>query len=173
MNESKGERAAAGESNFAPKWSLRGLAQRWRKTMRGPGDFLLALAIGRFIRRAPAELDSAALPELLARVRSAPRPAARDLAAAVERVHRLQSAWLRLPFFRARDNCYVRALTFYRFLDARGSDMRVHFIVEPAAKKGERLKGHAWVTVDGVVVGGLPPGLSEQARPIYTFPPLP
>jgi hypothetical protein len=171
MNESNGERAAAGESNFAPKWSPRGLAQRWRKTIRAPGDFPLALKIGYFLRRAPAALESLSLPALLGQLRAAPRPAARDLVAGVERINRLQNAWLRLPFFRARDNCYLRTLTLYRYLDPGRRDMRVHFVVDPAEKKGERLKGHAWVTVDGQVVGGSPPDLSARAKPIYTFPP--
>jgi len=173
MKESHKPLAAASpdELNLAPKWTPRGLAQRWRRAIQRPGDIALALKIGRFIRRVPNDLDPIALPELLAKLRAAPRPAARDLAADLQRINRLQNAWLRLPFFRSRDNCYLRTFTFYRFLDPGGSDMRVHFVVEPAERKGERLKGHAWVTVDGRVVVGLPPGLGERARPIYTFPP--
>jgi hypothetical protein len=159
------------ESMLASKWSLRGLVQRWRRTIRGTGDFALALRVGLFIWRAPTDLDAIALPELLAKLRAAPRPAARELAADIERIKRLQNAWLRLPFFRSRDNCYLRTFTFYRFLDPGGSDMRVHFVVEPSEKTGERLKGHAWVTVDGKVVGGLPPALGARAQQIYSFPP--
>jgi hypothetical protein len=159
------------ESMLAPKWSLRGLVQRWRRTIRGTGDFSLALRVGLFIWRAPTDLDAIALPELLAKLRAAPRPAAREFAADIERIKRLQNAWLRLPFFRSRDNCYLRTFTFYRFLDPGGSDMRVHFVVEPSEKKGGRLKGHAWVTVDGKVVGGLPPALGARAQQIYSFPP--
>jgi hypothetical protein len=174
MKESSVTRGAAppAESKLAPKWSPRGLVQRWRKTMRTPGDFQLALRIGRFIWRVPTEFDPIALPDLLAKLRAAPRPVARDLVADIERIKRLQNAWLRLPFFRSRDNCYLRTFTFYRFLDPGGRDMRVHFVVEPAEREGERLKGHAWVTVDGKVVGGLPPGLGARAQQIYSFPPV-
>lgn len=173
MKESSETRGAAppAELPLAPKWSPRGLVQRWRRTIRGAGDFPLALRVGRFIWRVPTELEPIALPDLLAKLCAAPRPPARDLAADIERIKRLQNAWLRLPFFRSRDNCYLRTFTFYRFLDPGGSDMRVHFVVEPSEKKGERLKGHAWVTVDGRVVGGLPPGLGARAQQIYSFPP--
>lgn len=158
--------------NLAPKWSPRGLWQRWRRAIRRPGDVSLALRIGFFIWRAPARLDRTALPAFLAELRAARRPGADDLGACAERVARLQNVWLRLPCFRARDGCYLRTLIFYRFLDPAGRDVRVHFVVEPAEREGERLKGHAWLTVDGRVLGGLPPGLEARTHRIYTFPPV-
>jgi hypothetical protein len=40
--------ASRSESSLAPEWTPRGLAQRWRRTIRRPGDIALALGIGRF-----------------------------------------------------------------------------------------------------------------------------
>ena len=67
---------------------------------------------------------------------------------------RLRTAWLRLPFLRARNTCYLRAFTLYRFLDAGDRRVGIHFGIQPPAQPGDRLRGHAWVTVDGLLLEG-------------------
>ena len=58
------------------------------------------------------------------------------------------------PRLRRRNTCYVRAFTLYRFVDAGTRDVRIHFGVEP--DRSDRLRGHAWVTVDGEMLEGPP-----------------
>ncbi|MDQ6824958.1 MAG: lasso peptide biosynthesis B2 protein, partial [Candidatus Eremiobacteraeota bacterium] len=138
---------------MAPKLAGRltplGLFQRARLLLDTPADIPLALKIGYFIYRTPTALAGLTLPGFLSRVQSAPRPAARDLRAATEKIVRIREAWLRRSFLRTHDTCYVRALTLYRFLDPGGRNVRIHFGVEERANATERLRGHAWVTVDG------------------------
>ena len=82
------------------------------------------------------------------------RPAAADVVAARDRIARLRSAWLALPRLRRRNTCYVRALTLYRFLDAGGRDVGLHVGIE--RHQTDRLRGHAWITVDGQMLEGPP-----------------
>ena len=141
---------------LASKWTPWGLAQRTIRIIRRPADMSLAVAIGYFMWRVPAHLHDAHLADFLATLRAQPRPAAADAGASRERILRLQRLWLRLPFFRSRDNCYVRALTLYRFLDAGDRRVSIHFGIEQKADPRERLRGHAWVCVDGVFFEGPP-----------------
>jgi hypothetical protein len=55
---------------------------------------------------------------------------------------------------RARDTCYLRAFTLYRFLEAGEAPVGIHFGIERPRQGGDRLRGHAWVTVDGQLLEG-------------------
>jgi Transglutaminase-like superfamily len=127
-----------------------------RGVLRHPRDVPLALRVGWFLFRAPVELDSQDLRAFLGRLHDAPRPRATDLCQGMQRVVRVRRAWLSLPLLRRRDTCYLRALTLYRFLDGHGRHVMLHFGVEPPRAPGERLHGHAWVTVDGELLEGPP-----------------
>ena len=143
-------------AELAPKWTPAGLLQRAARIIRRPADVPLAVAVGYFMWRAPAELHGTHLQDYLARLRQRRRPRAADAAASRERILRLRQLWLRLPWFRSRDNCYVRALTLYRFLDAGGLPVSIHFGIEQRSDPRERLRGHAWVCVDGQFFEGPP-----------------
>jgi hypothetical protein len=127
-----------------------------RGALRHPRDIPLALRVGWFLLRAPADLDGHDLRAFLDRMRDAPRPRAADLRQGMQRVVRVRRACLSLPLLRRRDTCYLRALILYRFLDGGGQQVMVHFGVEPPRAPGERLHGHAWVTVDGELLEGPP-----------------
>lgn len=151
--------------------SPRGLLQRLRRTFRAPGDVLWCLRIGAFLWRAPARMERLPLPEFLARQTRASRVPAAGIEEGIERIARLQGVWLRRRALRAHDTCYLRALCLFRFLDAGGGMLRIHFGVEPALRDGRR-RGHAWVTVDGVPYG-VPEGIDGDAlNEILVFPPL-
>jgi hypothetical protein len=137
---------------LAPIWSPIGLLQRARRLLHQPGDIVLTLRIGLFVWRLPHQLRRRALPRLLDDMRAARRPAAPDIASGMERIIRLRTPWLRRHRFGSHNTCYVRALSLYRFLDAGNQDFRIHFVVEPARMPNERLRGHAWVTVDGRIL---------------------
>lgn len=128
----------------------RRLARVLRRTFRRPADVWLTLRIGWFVWRAPSDLAGRDLPSFLHRLRRARRPTAPDPASAYERVARLRQPWLRLPGWRDRNTCYVRALTLYRFLDPGEGDIELHLAVEDGYDAGDRLHGHAWVSVDSV-----------------------
>lgn len=133
-----------------------------QRPMRGTG-LPLWLAVGHFLMRAPSRLARNELPAFLAKLAAQPRDGS-DFA----RVTRLSRRWLRLFPLRSRDTCYLRSLVFFRFIDARGGDLCVHFGVdEPQA--GERLHGHAWVSLDGKLLNP-PATLAEgRLREIYRF----
>ncbi len=124
--------------------------------------------IGWFLVRLPAEVGNAHLTEFLDRTAAAARPAAggssdADVAAAADRVVRLRTPLLKLPWLRQRNTCYVRALTLLRFLDARGRDVRFNIAAEWFDKPGGVLRGHAWITVNGEIVDG-PPEVDSHDR---------
>lgn len=56
--------------------------------------------------------------------------------------------------FRSHNTCYVRALTLYRFINAPNQQVGIHFGIEQRNDPKERLRGHAWVSIDGEVVEG-------------------
>lgn len=137
------------QARRAPKWTPRGFAQRLARIIRGPSDLGFALRIGYFMWRLPGRLHDTHLQEFLRGLRTLPRPPAPDALSSRERILRLRSLWLRLPIFRTRDNCYVRAMTLYRYLDAGSHKVTIHFGIEQRDDPRERLRGHAWVSVDG------------------------
>jgi Transglutaminase-like superfamily len=129
-----------------------------------PGNGLpLWLAVGHFIIRAPARLARTELPAFLARIAAQPRDGS-DF----DRITRISSRWLRLFPLRSRDTCYLRSLALFRFMDGRGGDLCVHFGVdEPRA--GDRLHGHAWVSLNGQALNA-PASLAEgKLKEIYRF----
>ena len=134
----------------------RRLARAARRTFRRPADVWFALRIGWFVWRAPIDLARNDLWSFVDRLRGARRPRASDPAASYERVARLRHPWLRLPGLRGRDTCYVRALTLYRFVDPGKDDLELHLAVEDGYDPGDRLHGHAWVSVDSVTFEDLP-----------------
>jgi len=116
---------------------------------RTPGDLLLLLEIGAFIVRLPRLVRRSSVPAFFRELAVAPRPKARPIELAHARIARLRDACLAMPRLWRRDTCYVRALTLYRFLDPGEHSVRVHFGIEQPQSKGDRLRGHAWVSVDG------------------------
>ena len=141
---------------LAPKWTPLGFTQRVRRIFREASDPLLAVSIAAFMWQAPEMLRRRNLRMFLQQLRELPRPAAADARTSLERIQRLRGLCLRLPGMRSRDNCYVRALTLYRFLDARDRVVKVHFGIEEKEDPRERLRGHAWVSLDGELFEGPP-----------------
>lgn len=148
---------------LAPWWTPWGILLRLPRIIRAPSDALWLLRVGWFVLRLPVDVERRHVADLLARLASAPRPAAGDAVAAAQRVARLRTPWLRLPGLRRRDTCYVRALTMYRFLDPAGHDVQLRIGVEWFDRPGGLLRGHAWVTLDGSVLEG-PPEADEHSR---------
>jgi hypothetical protein len=124
----------------------------------------LWLAVGHFIVRAPARLARSELPAFLSRVAAQPRDGS-DF----QRVARLARRWLRLFPLRSRDTCYLRSLVFFRFVDAHGGNLCLHFGVDEPRVHGERLHGHAWVSLNGGALN--PPSTLAEGRlkEIYRF----
>jgi hypothetical protein len=156
---------------LAPRRS-HGNWQRLVGMIQRPGDILLSLELAYFIWRVPEWLDRMPLPQLLQRLQHAPRPASADLSSSLERVKRLGGPWFKLPAFRSRNTCYLRALMFYRFLDAGGKPMQIHFLVEPGHTSGDRLRGHAWVTIGREIIEPPTREILASTRSLYSFPPL-
>jgi Transglutaminase-like superfamily len=143
-------------TTLAPKWTPHGFAQRLRRIFHAPSDFTLALRVGLFMWRAPEMLRRRNLKIFLDDLRAQPRPKASNASASLERIQRLRQLCLRLPIMRSRDNCYVRAITLYRFLDPGQDFVNVHFGIEEKDDPRERLRGHAWVTLNGHLLEGPP-----------------
>ncbi|HYC21715.1 MAG TPA: lasso peptide biosynthesis B2 protein [Candidatus Bathyarchaeia archaeon] len=135
-----------------------------------PGELALALRIGRFLWTIPRELEREPMPRLLARLRAASRPRASDAEASLAMIARLRQAWLRLAQLRAYDTCYTRAFTLYRFIDPCGGALHIHLGVEPGIDPGDRLRGHAWVTLDGRILEPPPAVVEGRVREIYCHP---
>jgi len=164
----------AAQPLFAPKWTPHGFLQRFRNVVRTPADFFLALQIGYFIFRAPAEMRRATnLPRFLARLRARPHRRRSHFGTEFERLVRLRGAWLNLPFFRRSNTCYVRALTLYRFLDGRPHSIGIRFGIEAPVDGRGRLRGHAWVTIDDRILEGPDAVILGRVRevPIVSAPP--
>jgi hypothetical protein len=147
------------------------VTRAWRSTaplraaIRTPGDAALALRIAFFALRAPRELERADVPSYLDTLRRAERPQSADRETSQRRIVRLRNGVLALPRLWRRNNCYLRALVLYRFLDAPDGDVRLHLGIEER-ESAEHLHGHAWVTVDGEVVEGPEGVLLERLREI-------
>ena len=143
------------------------LLDRIRNKFREPTDLVFALRIGAFMWRVPKLMRPMKLEDLLDRVRDARRTTKGDVARDIERIIRLRSPWFRLPMLAPYNTCFMRALTLYRFLDASQRDLRLHFVIEPERSPGDRLRSHAWVTVDGEVVEEPDLRESGQVHEIY------
>lgn len=145
--------------------------KRLGRMIREPGDIVLSLQLAHFIWRVPDRLDRMPLPQLLQDLRSSGRPRSPSPQASLERVKRLSRPWFKLPMLRNRSTCYLRALMFYRFLDPQSAPMYIHFVVEPSRAPGERLRGHAWVTIGQEVIEPPLPEVIARTQRIYTYPP--
>jgi hypothetical protein len=143
-------------SRLAPWWSPWGLFVRLGDTVRSAGDIPWLLRVGWFVLRLPTDVERSHLDEFLVKIARAPRPAYADPHEGAARIARLRKPWLRVPGLRSRDTCYVRALTLYRFLDRGTHDVQLRVGVEWHDRPGGVLRGHAWVTLDGVVLEGPP-----------------
>jgi hypothetical protein len=132
------------------------------RIVKTPSDVMWLFRVGRFVISVPADIERSHLTEFLERLRRGSRPASETTEAAVERVVRLRSPWLHLPWLRTRDTCYVRALTLYRFVAAPGHDVAFKVGAEWHDRPGGVLRGHAWVTVDGRTLEE-PPGVDDHA----------
>ena len=80
--------------------------------------------------------------------------------AGVERVVRIASLAARFGSLPRRDNCLEHSLILYRYLSRLDADP--HLVAAMQRREGD-MRGHAWVTVDGVPVG---------AEDVSTFTPV-
>jgi hypothetical protein len=133
------------------------------RIIRSPGEFLWIWRVGWFVIRAPARLEQSNVAAFLDSLEVGTRPASADPETAVERIVRLRSPWLHLPALRGRDTCYVRALTLYRFVAAPGHDVQFNVGAEWFDEPGGVLRGHAWVTIDGITAEE-PPGVDDHEK---------
>lgn len=157
-------------STAQPRWAAQGIRNGLKRTFQEPGDLLLAARIGVFLWRIPRQLDRKPLDRVLGELSRESRDESADLEASAKRISRIRQAWLMSPLLRERNTCYIRALTLYRFLEAGSRSVRIHFGVEPGVHPDDRLRGHAWVTVNGDVLEAPEPLLSGQVHELYSFP---
>lgn len=144
----------------------RGLLQRLRRTFRSPSDIVLAAQLGWFLFTLPRRMARCSLPELLVQFERSPRL----LGVSLERVVRLRGLWL-ARVFPSRNTCYMRALCVYRFLTRHeGRALRIHFGVEPGVDPGDRLRGHAWLTLDGGLLESPESVVEGRVKEIYAYP---
>jgi len=147
------------------QWAKQGLTRGFARTFHRPADLMLAFRIGVFLWQLPRRLDRQPLDSLLRELAEGS-----DLQSDAQRISRIRQAWLASPLFRERNTCYIRALTLYRFLGDQRNSKRIHFGVEPGMRPGDRIHGHAWVTLDGDVLEAPEPLLSGRVRELYSFP---
>jgi hypothetical protein len=145
--------------SLAPKWTPAGLAVRVRSVIHEPADVALAARLGLFLWRAPHELASRHLHDYLRELEQQRRRVARTRPrdAQLARIERIRQAWLRMPFFRTRDSCYLRSLTLYRFWNAGDEPMHLHFGVEERTVARSRRHAHVWISVGAQTFEGPPP----------------
>lgn len=152
-------------------WATRGIWSGVRRTLRQPGDLMLAARIGLFLVTVPRRMQQRSLSDLLAGLDAAHSQSPSDPQNQVERISRLRQAWLASPLMSARNTCYVRALTLYTFLDPGADEKRIHFGVESGMDEGDRIHGHAWVTLGGKLLEPPEPVLAGRVRELYSYPP--
>ena len=145
--------------------------KRLGRLIQEPGDCKLALQLAYFIWRVPDWLDRMPLPQLLRDLDAAAPQSPRSLDLSLERIRRLSRPWFKLPMLRNHNSCYLRALMFYRFLDRQAAPKRIYFVVEPPRARGERMRGHAWVTVGDELIEPPPPEVVARTQSIYSYPP--
>jgi hypothetical protein len=147
------------------------MLDRLRRKFRRPSDLVLGLRIGLFMWTVPRLLARDDVPAALGRIRARSRPRAPDADAALERIIRLRRMWFRIPALAPFNTCFTRALTLYRFLDAPGRDVRIHFVLEQPRWPGDRLHSHAWVSLDGRVLEEPDLGEKEGVTEMFRHPP--
>jgi hypothetical protein len=140
-----------------------------RNVIRQGGDFLLAMRIGFFVWKLPRQLTNSNLPRLLNKLRSYPSSSVGQFSSDLEKISGIRQLWLWIPILRSHNTCYIRAMTIYRFLNCDGKPLQIHFGVERSARS-ERLRGHAWVTLDDKILEPPPSLLEGRVREIYVYP---
>ena len=159
-----------GSERLEPLFS-KNFPRRIGRIVQSPADIALMLRIGLFILLLPNAMRNSDLPGLFKKMHRIPGPSTQDLDSAVARIARLRQPWFRLPFFKARNTCYTRALTLYRFLNLPAINKRIHIGVEPPRAPGERTRGHAWVTVDRRLLEPPDPVVAGRVKELYAYPP--
>lgn len=144
--------------------------QRLLGLFKTPGDIPLFFRIGLFIWLLPRAMKKSDLPDFLRKLRDAPRPMAADPSSGVARVARLRAPWFKLRPLAARNTCYTRAITLYRYVGVSGGRLRIHFGIEPANTPGGPPRGHAWVTASGRILEPPDPVIAGRVKDIYVFP---
>ena len=119
------------------------------RALRSPADAWLMIRMGLFIAWLPANVERSNVGHFFRELEMAPRPRAQTIELSYDRIARLREACLSMPRLWRRNTCYIRSFTLLRFLDPGEHRVRVHFGVEQSQSKAERLRGHAWVSVDG------------------------
>ena len=152
------------------RWTPGELWRGFGRTFESPREVTLCLRIGHFVWRLPRLLDARPLPEALAAIRQPADRSPEGVERQVGRIGRLRQAWLNLAPLAARNTCYVRAITLYRFLQVGHGALRIHFGVEPGVSVDDRVRGHAWVTHDGELLEPPEPVLAGRVREIYAYP---
>lgn len=127
---------------------------------RRPHRIPLFVAVGWFIARAPALLAQRNLRSFVRELRAGSYPRGSR-----EAINAIAAFWL-IHFFPARNTCYGRALTLYRFLDEHDSDVALHLGIEPKRWENDRLRGHAWVSLRGEILEGPPEAYEGNLREI-------
>jgi Transglutaminase-like superfamily len=83
-----------------------------------------------------------------------------------ERIIRLTDLLLERRVALLRPSCMLRSLVLYRFLREAGIPVQVNFGVE---RDGDALKGHSWLTLDGVPYAE-PADPTSRFRIVYRYP---
>jgi len=131
----------------------------------------LAVWVGLWLCTLPIRLRVYALPVLLQRLSCGRGRGRRRSLLEMEQAVRLVVRICQLRFFRCRlfpRGCLRRALTLYYVLTRLGYPARIHIGVR---KRGGRLEGHSWVTLEGKAVADRTPPAAFRA--IYSFPSTP
>ncbi len=139
-----------------------------RRTFADPGDVVLALRVGWFLGRLPRRMARESLPAFLAGLGSR-ASSDHSPADATARIARVRQAWLNRAGFSSRNTCYARALTLYHFLPAPPGSLRFHVGVE-RGRRGERLRGHAWVSHRGAMLEAPDPVLEGRVETLWVHP---
>ncbi len=132
--------------------------------VRRPQYIPLFCAIGWFLLRVPHMLGRGNMRAFVRQLRSRSYPRGTH-----EAINAIAAFWL-IHFFPDRNTCYGRALTLYRFLDARDGDVRLHMGIEPKRSENDRLRGHAWVSLRGAIVEGPREAYEGNLREIVLEP---
>ena len=125
----------------AKRYAAGGPLVRCARALSRPGDLLLAVAIASFILRLPRMLAERDLKNFLREL-----DRTRGGRARLEKVLRVRQTVLRI--LHRSDTCYARAFTLYRFLAVAPSRIDL---------RQDRLRGRAWVLLDGNVLEGAEP----------------
>jgi len=148
-------------------WARKGILRGIRNTLRARGDTMLAMRIGLFVVTMPKRLAKQPLDQMLREIDQLKRNEA-TIVDDESRIVRLRQAWLASPLFRERNTCYLRAFTLYRFLDARDGRLAFHVGVEPGVDPSDRLRGHAWVTMDDRILEAPEEVIAGRVRALFS-----